>query len=169
MGECETMKRSERAKALFLEGYNCSQAVLGAFCDVIQLDFETTMKLASSFGGGIARMREVCGTCSAMFMVAGFVRGNSYADTKAKSEHYAVVQGMAKAFADKNGSIICRELLAIRAESSHRVDNSSRPQANERTEEYYRTRPCLSVVEDAVILTCRYLDIDEEYGKTDSI
>ena len=159
------MKRSEKAKELFLQGYNCSQAVLGAFCDVMQLDFESAMRLASSFGGGIARMREVCGACSAMFMVAGAVRGNSSPDVKAKSEHYAFVQSMASAFIESNGSIICRELLALRAKASSSVDNGNTPQANDRTCEYYRTRPCLGVVEDAVNITCRMLDIDENYGE----
>lgn len=157
------MTRQEKAKALFLEGYNCSQAVLGAFCDVIQIDFDTAMKLASSFGGGVARMRHICGTCSAIFMVAGAVRGNSVPSTKLKSEHYALIQEMAKGFAERNGSIICREILELRAKKSSLVDNSNHSSANERTEEYYRTRPCLSVVEDAVVFACEWLDIDETY------
>ena len=155
------MTRREKAKALFLEGYNCSQAVLGAFCDVMEIDFETAMKLASSFGGGVARMRHICGTCSAMFMVAGVVKGNSVASAKLKSEHYALIQDMAKAFAERNGSIICREILTLRAEKSSLVDNGDHPLANDRTEEYYRTRPCLAVVEDAVVFACEWLGIDE--------
>ncbi len=157
------MTRQERAKALFLEGYNCSQAVLGAFCDVIQIDFDTAMKLASSFGGGVARMRHICGTCSAIFMVAGAVRGNSVPSNKLKSEHYAFIQEMAKGLAERNGSIICREILELRAKKSSSVDNSARSLANERTEEYYRARPCLSVVEDAVVFACEWLDIDKTY------
>lgn len=157
------MTRQERAKTLFLEGYNCSQAVLGAFCDVIEIDFETAMKLASSFGGGVARMRHICGTCSAMFMVAGVVRGNSVPSAQLKSEHYSFIQDMAKSFADRNGSIICREILALRAQKSSVVDNGDDPRANERTEAYYRTRPCLAVVEDAVGFTCEWLGIDETY------
>ena len=157
------MTRQEKAKTLFLEGYNCSQAVLGAFCDVMQIDFETAMKLTSSFGGGVARMRHICGTCSAMFMVAGVVRGNSLPSTKLKSEHYSLIQEMAKTFAERNGSIICREILALRAQKSSAVDNGDLPIANERTKEYYRTRPCLSVVEDAVEFTCEWLGIDKIY------
>ena len=157
------MTRQEKAKALFLEGYNCSQAVLGAFCDVIQLDFDMAMKLASSFGGGVARMRHICGTCSAIFMVAGAVKGNSLPSAKLKSDHYALIQDMAKAFAERNGSIICREILELRAHKSAVVDNSDHPQANERTEAYYKTRPCLAVVEDAVQFACSLLDIDEKY------
>ena len=160
------MTRQEKAKALFLEGYNCSQAVLGAFCDVLSLDFDMAMKLASSFGGGVARMRHICGTCSAMFMVAGALKGNSLPSAKLKSEHYALIQEMSKAFAERNGSIICHEILMLRAQKSVHVDNSNQPQANERTEEYYKTRPCLSVVEDAVQFTCSWLAIDELYPNT---
>lgn len=157
------MTRQEKAKTLFLEGYNCSQAVLGAFCDVMQIDFETAMRLSSSFGGGVARMRHICGTCSAMFMVAGVVRGNSVPSAELKSKHYALIQEMAKAFSERNGSIICREILALRAQKSSAVDNGDSPIANERSAEYYRTRPCLSVVEDAVLFTCQWLGIDENY------
>ncbi len=156
------MKRTQRARELFLKGYNCSQAVLGSFCDVIGFDFETTMKLASSFGGGVARMRNICGTCSAMFMVAGLVRGYTEHTAAAKSEHYAFIQGMAKEFSEKNGSIICRELLDSRSKASKTVDNGSSPQANERNEEYYRARPCLALIEDSVAETCRILNINEE-------
>lgn len=157
------MTRQEKAKALFSEGYNCSQAVLGAFRDVLNIDFETAMKIASSFGGGVARMRHICGTCSAMFMVAGAVKGNAVASAKLKSEHYALIQEMAKGFAERNGSIICREILEIRSKKSEFVDNSDRSVANERTEEYYRTRPCLSIVEDAVVFSCEWLGISEMY------
>lgn len=156
------MTRSDRAKELFLMGYNCSQAVLGAFCDVTGFDFETSMKLASSFGGGVSRLREICGTCSAMFMVVGMVRGYTAHDATAKSEHYAFIQSMANEFKEKNGSFVCRELLTLRAKSSHTVDNGTLPTANERTEEYYRTRPCLALVEDAVLQVCRTLNIDNE-------
>lgn len=147
---------------LFLKGYNCSQAVLGAFCDVTEMNFDTAMKLASSFGGGVARLREICGTCSAMFMVAGMVRGYSVHEASAKSEHYAFIQSMAKEFETKNGSIVCRDLLRLRAQKSKTVDNGTAPQANERTDEYYRTRPCLALVEDAVLQVCRTLNISND-------
>ncbi len=156
------MKRTDKAKELFMKGYNCTQSVLGAFCDVMGMDFDTTMKLASSFGGGIARMRHVCGTCTAMFMVAGMVRGYTVHEAKVKSEYYAFVQGMAKDFEARNGSIICRELLDSRSKFSKTVDNGNSPDANERTAEYYRARPCLAIVEDAVKMTCEKLDIPME-------
>jgi len=156
------VKRTEKAKELFLKGYNCSQSVLGAFCDVIGLDFDTTMRLGSSFGGGVARMRHICGTCSAMFMIIGLVKGYTVHEASAKSEHYAFVQRVAREFESHNGSIICRELLDSRAKVSKNIDNGTDPVANERTAEYYRVRPCLSIVEDAVALTCKALDISLE-------
>lgn len=156
------MKRSEKAKDLFLKGYNCSQAVLGAFDDVLDMEFDKIMRLASSFGGGVARMRHICGTCSAMFMIAGLVRGYSVHEASAKSEHYAFIQAMAREFEKRNGSIICRELLDSRTKVSKSVDNGTGPNANERTAEYYRSRPCLAIIEDAVRLTCETLQIADE-------
>lgn len=134
------MSRAERAKANFLKGYNCAQAVLLAFADVVDLDEETILKISSSFGGGMGRMREVCGTVSGMFMAAGMIfYGN---EENAKSNQYALVQELARRFKEKNGSIICRELLSgVRADSS--------PVAEARTESYYKKRPCADLCYDA--------------------
>ena len=129
------MSKGTDAEKLFKEGYNCSQAVIGAFCKELNLDRETAFKLASSFGGGMGRMREVCGAVSGMFMVAGLKSGySSPTDTDAKKAHYALIQKMAKKFKEENGSIICRELLGGAA------DNSSTP--TPRTENFYKKRPC---------------------------
>lgn len=155
------MKRREKARELFLSGYNCSQSVLGAFCDVMGMDFSMCMRLASPFGGGVARMRHICGTVSASLMVIGITRGYEEHDARTKSEHYAFVQEFAKKFQERNGSIICRELLDLRCKAG-KIDNGSSPNANERSEEYYRVRPCLSIIEDAVDLLCGYLSIDDE-------
>ena len=103
------MGHGERAKQLFMEGYNCSQAVLGAFCEECGLDFKTAMKMSSSFGGGMGRLREVCGAVSGMFMVAGLLYG--YDDPKGqaeKTEHYERIQKLAQQFREENGSIVCR-------------------------------------------------------------
>ena len=103
----------ERATALFQEGYNCAQAVFCAFADVTGLDLETSARLASSFGGGLGRLREVCGAVSGAAMVLGMAEG--YADPKdaqAKKDHYARVRDFAARFREANGSIVCRELLA---------------------------------------------------------
>ncbi|HEX3028307.1 MAG TPA: C-GCAxxG-C-C family protein, partial [Clostridia bacterium] len=84
---------SEKAVKLFKEGYNCSQAVLGAYCEELGMDFETALKLTSSFGGGMGRLREVCGAVSSMFMIAGLKFG--YTDPKdgaSKEKHYRLIQ-----------------------------------------------------------------------------
>ena len=126
----------ERARALFLEGYNCAQAVVCAFDDVTGLDRETAARMASSFGGGLGRLREVCGTVSGAALVLGIARG--YSDPKdpaAKRAHYHLVQEFARRFREANGSIVCRELLA-----GVEVTPGGDPEA--RTEAYYRRRPC---------------------------
>ena len=131
-----------KAKELFLNGYNCSQAVLLAFDDVTGLDTETAARLASSFGGGMGRLREVCGAVSGMFMIAGLTNG--YDDPKAKEEkaaHYALIQTLADDFKQENGSIVCRELLGLNADGS--------PVPAPRTAEYYKKRPCAELVGDA--------------------
>ena len=139
-------QRSERAKALFLEGYNCAQAVAGAFSDQFDMDFVTLMKTISSFGGGMGRLREVCGAVSGMFFVAGALYG--YDDPKAKeekAEHYRLIQALAAKFREKNGSIICRELLGEGEKSVTYIPS-------ERTAAYYQKRPCQELVADAVLV-----------------
>ena len=134
--------KSEEAKKNFLNGANCAQAVLCAFCDETGMDEETAMKIASSFGGGMGRLREVCGACSGMFMASGLIDGYSSPDaTTEKKEHYARIQELAAKFKEKNGSIICRELIA--------EGNDTNPVPSERTEKYYKKRPCAEYVADA--------------------
>lgn len=136
-----------RAEQLFLEGYNCSQSVVGAFCEDLGLDFETAMMLSSSFGGGMGRLREVCGAVSGMFMIIGLKYG--YSDPKAvseKAEHYARIQKLAAQFTELNDSIICRELLELAVQKED-------PNPSARTQEYYDTRPCPKLVHMAADLT----------------
>lgn len=129
------------AEAYFKEGYNCSQAVALAFSDEIGLDRETLLKITSSFGGGMGRLREVCGAVSGMFIIAGLLQGyTSPNDIPKKSEHYALIQKLAKLFKEKNGSYVCRELI-----SGASISN----QSYERSAEYYNKRPCVSLVGDA--------------------
>ena len=143
MDKVMNVGHGEKAKQLFMEGYNCSQAVLGAFCDECGMDFDTAMKMSSSFGGGMGRMREVCGSCSAMFMVAGLVFGYTDISTDdPKKEHYARIQALAEKFKEKHGTIICRELL-----KSLKPDTN--PVPSERTEQYYKVRPCAKFIADA--------------------
>ena len=135
--------RADKAKELFEKGYNCAQATLGAFSDVLGLDFNTAMKLSSSFGGGMGKLREVCGAVSAMFMIAGMLKGYSSPETgDIKAQHYKLIQDLAKEFSEENGSIICRELLKLKEKETTHVPS-------ERTGEYYKTRPCSMLVYSA--------------------
>lgn len=139
-------QRSERAKELFVEGYNCAQAVVGAFSEKFDMDFTTLMKTVSSFGGGMGRLREVCGAVSGIFFVAGALFG--YDDPKAtveKAEHYRLIQDLAAKFRERNGSIICRELLE---EGPAKITHIP----SERTGEYYKKRPCKELVAEAVLV-----------------
>ena len=129
----------------FIEGYNCAQAVFLAFREEMGLDTVTAAKLSSSFGGGMGKMREVCGAVSGALMVLGMLEGNSDpADDQAKSDHYARVQAFAAKFKEEHETIICRDLLkdlALKKEHTHEPEK--------RTEEYYKVRPCVRFVETA--------------------
>jgi len=106
------LDHSTKAAELFLEGYNCAQAVAVAFCDVTGMDQETAAKLASSFGGGVGGLREVCGAVSGMFMVLGYLYGyDTPGDNEKKKQLYGRIQALADSFREENGSIICRELM----------------------------------------------------------
>ena len=171
--------RGEIAKQNFILGCNCAQAVLLAFSDVTGLDTETAMRLASSFGGGMGRLREVCGAMSASLMVLGLVHGydaDSPTEPEDKKAHYARVQELARRFREKHGSIVCREILSIRAERlrAEGLDGqeaqlaamaSTDPTPTERSEAYYRARPCAAVVESAADLLDAYLEeLKQETG-----
>jgi C_GCAxxG_C_C family probable redox protein len=107
-------RHAEKAKELFAGRYNCAQAVLAAFCDETGMDEGTALKLCSSFGGGMGKLRETCGAVAAMFMAAGLKYGYSdVTDAEAKAEHYALIRELAARFKEKNGSYVCRELLGI--------------------------------------------------------
>ena len=146
---------AELARSLFLEGYNCAQAVFCAFCDVTGLEIDEAARMASSFGGGLARLREVCGTVSGAALVLGIARG--YADPKdyaAKKAHYALVQEFARRFREQNGSIVCRELLRDVG-----ATEGGAPEA--RTEAYYRKRPCPNLAYCAAEILDGMLEVPE--------
>ena len=144
---------ADKAKSLFLDGYNCAQAVAGAFCDEMGMDFETAIKLSSSFGGGMGRLREVCGAVSGMFMVAGALYGyTDTSDNEAKAKHYELIQTLAKKFSDKNGYIVCRDLLGL-------ATKKDKPTPSERTKQYYERRPCAEYVYDAALILEEYIGI----------
>ena len=142
--------RKEKAKELFKSGYNCSQSVLGVFCEELGLDFSTAMKISSSFGGGMGRMREVCGAVSGMFMAAGLLYSSAEPSSQNKANQYKIVQELAEEFKKQNGSIICRELL-------EGIEKSKSPIPSERTENYYKKRPCVDLVCDAVEILEKFI------------
>ncbi len=143
------MDHGEKAAELFLQGYNCAQAVTVAFCDVTGLQSDFAAKMASSFGGGMGRLREVCGAVSGMLMVAGQLYGYDIpGDDQVKMEHYQLVQNLAGQFREEVGSIVCREILK---------NPPTDPAPTPRTEEFYRTRPCARMVMLAAQILDRYL------------
>ena len=143
-----------KAEELFVEGYNCAQAVALAFSDKTGLDKETTLKIASSFGGGFGRLREVCGAVSGMCMVAGLLYGyDDISDKDAKMNHYALVQELAGKFSDEAGSIVCRELLGRKGKEN--------PMPEDRTKEYYKTRPCARMVGLAAKIMQEHIENNE--------
>ena len=140
--------RQQKACDIFVSGYNCAQAVLMAFAPEIGMDEKTAAKLASSFGGGMARMREVCGAVSAMFMVAGLLKSSG--EPSQNAEQYALINELAAEFKAENHSIICRELL-------EGLDTLPGTAPEPRTAEYYAKRPCARYVMKAVEITEKLL------------
>lgn len=139
-----------RAKELFLMGYNCAQAVFGAFAPALGLEEKTALRLASSFGGGIAGMRETCGAVSGMLLAAGMLYGYDNADAgEEKKLHYVCCRALAERFAAQNGSMVCRELLG--------QQTAAAPPAAERTQAYYAERPCARLVADAAAILNAYM------------
>ena len=129
---------------LFLEGFNCAQAVAVAFCDVTGLEKNQTAKMVSAFGGGMGRLREVCGAVSGMLMVLGLLYGYDEEDGDPKKKQlYKDVQALAGKFREECGSIICREILK---------NPPSDPNPSPRTAEYYAKRPCARMVMTAAKL-----------------
>lgn len=149
------MTKGELAKKLFEDGYNCAQAVLLAFCEDFGMDKETAMMISAPFGGGMGRLREVCGTVSGMNMVLGLAkRGYKKGDNASKAQLYKDVQTLAERFREDNGSIICRELLNLRIEGK---DNHV-PEL--RTEKYYKARPCSELCRYAADLLEEHLELN---------
>ena len=146
--------KKEKAMALFKEGYNCSQSVFLAYAEDYNIDRELALKLSCSFGAGMGRMREVCGAVSGMLLVAGLETGATAGkDADQKKANYDMVQKLAEAFREKNGSIYCKVLLGLVSENDVvKPFNNTTP--DKRTAEYYKKRPCLDLVGDA----CDILD-----------
>ena len=144
------MDHREKAAELFVNGKNCAQAVAVAFCDVTGLEPELAAKLSSSFGGGMGRMREVCGAFSGMVLVLSGLYGS--ADPARKTEMYAEIQALAARYKQENGgnSIICRELLGLDKPEGD-------PHASPRTDAYYKKRPCAELCRIAADELAEYI------------
>lgn len=157
--EAETEARVAKGVALFKQGYNCSQSVAMAFADWYDVPMELMARLSASYGGGIGRMRETCGSALGIFMLAGLEVASVPANATIKGETYAVVQRLAADFKAVTGSIVCKDLLGL---NKQRADGSipeivicATPEA--RTDEYYRKRPCIRMVETAIRVYMNYL------------
>ena len=143
------MDHGTKAAELFLSGSNCAQAIVVAFCDVTGLDEKMTAKMVSGFGGGVGRLREVCGAVSGMVFVLSCLYGYDVTDAEGfKKELYKKVQTLAGSFKEQCGSIVCREILK---------NPPSDPNPTERTAEYYKTRPCALMVKTAAELLDEFI------------
>ena len=141
-------ERVEKAKRLFKEGgYNCCQAVVLAYNDLFGIEDDTAAAISSGFGGGMGRMREVCGAVSGMVMLAGLMKPASDPTVKNwRTANYALVQEMAGDFKALNGSIVCKELLGLVPMGSGSPAPKESPVPSDRTPEYYKKRPCEELV-----------------------
>jgi len=149
-------EREEAASGNFLKGYNCCQSVLLSFRDIIGLDDDTILKIGSGMGGGMARMREVCGCVTAMGILAGFISpAVNPGNMDERTANYALVQQLAASFRECNGSIICRELLKMGGKGGDSIES---PRPSDRTGQYYKKRPCARLCGDAAGIVARYLE-----------
>ena len=147
---------SKKAGELFSQGYNCAQAVVGAWADAAGLDRDTALRLSCGFGGGMGRMREVCGAVSGAVMVLNWRFGyTDGTDQSAKGDIYKIIQDFAARFKQENGfdSIVCRELLGLPGASS--------PKPAPRTNEYYKKRPCKELVELSAGLLGEFIEVEK--------
>ena len=150
----ELEQRIQRAVELFMQGYGCCQSVLCAFADRYGMDEETALKVSAGFGGGVGRMRMMCGTVSALVILAGMEKGQTRGDDReGKAACYQLVRELLETFRQRNGSIICAELLQMNGVKAE----TSTSQPDERNAEYYRVRPCARKVESAARVFAEYL------------
>ncbi len=144
--QIDVEERSARAVDFFKDGYNCAQSVYMAFADIFGLDIDLAAKIIAPLGGGMGRLREVCGAVSGMFLVAGLhVPANDPRNREMKIKNYSAVQYLANEFTSQNGSIICRELLGLDVKKEC-------PIPEQRTKSYYAKRPCVEYVRMAATI-----------------
>lgn len=151
--------RAQKAVELFKQGFNCSQAVFAACADLYGIeDEQLALRLSASFGGGMGRMRLVCGAASGMFLLAGLQNGSATPhDNEGKMANYAFVQQLAGEFKNTYGSLICGELLGLVPKGQCNVKLDLDPRPAERTPEYYEKRPCAEMIAEAVRIYLRAL------------
>ena len=149
------MTKGEQVEALFFEGYNCSQAVFAAFAPDFGMDIDTAMRLSEGLGGGMGRMREVCGAVGSAVLILSLKCGTASPDPAAKKRLYRVIQAYMADFRERKGSYICKELLADIPDAG--VGGAP----SERTADFYKKRPCASLIRDAAELLSKYLSSDE--------
>jgi len=151
----ELEARVERAVDYFMQGYGCCQSVVAAFADIYGLDEKLALKIAAGFGGGVGKMRMMCGAVSGLVMLIGLEEGQTEgADNEGKSHCYKIVQQLLEESKQQNGSIICAEILGLKG--YEKATNSY--VASERTAEYYKKRPCAAKVESAARIFADYLE-----------
>lgn len=145
-------RHSQTAKDNFINGQNCAQAVFSAFCDITGFDSDIAYRVSSSFGGGMGRLREVCGALSGALMVLGMLEGTyPVTDGEAKAEHYRKIQEIARRFEEEIGSIKCWKILGL-------PEGPSVPVPEYHTPEYLASRPCPGCVEAAARILDEFLD-----------
>ncbi len=150
----DLQERVNRAVDNFMQGYGCCQAVVAAFADIYGLDDTMAKRIAAGFGGGVGRMRMMCGAVSGLVILAGLECGQTEGnDNKGKSECYKIVQELLAKSKEQNGSIICAEILGLDGNEKARSSYVASP----RTAEYYKKRPCAAKVESAARIFADYL------------
>ena len=134
------MTRAEKAKDLFLQGYNCAQATFGAFCEDYGLDFNVAMTLSAGLGGGIGRLRETCGAVTGATLAVSLAMGSfDLNNPDAKTQVYTEIRKVVDIFEAETGSIVCADMLGVPRRGDSEV-------AEARTKEYYQKRPCAELV-----------------------
>ena len=154
MTEKELDARVERAVENFMAGYGCCQSVVAAFADLYGLDEVLAKKIAAGFGGGVGRLRMMCGAVSGIVMLVGLDCGQTEgSDREGKSACYKVVQQLLAQSEAENGSLICAEILGLKGYEKAQSSYIASP----RTAEYYKQRPCAAKVESAARIFANYL------------
>lgn len=144
--------REDLAEKYFREGYNCSMAVIKTFEDLFkEEDIDLLLRVSSPFGGGFGRMREVCGAFSSLTIIVGLLFGYSTPEKgEKKKELYSLLQDLASKCKSLNGSIVCKELLGLK-------EYTLSPKAEERSEEFYKKRPCIGIIRNTTSVLEEYL------------